>query len=60
MITEFPGGHCIFILSVNSYIQMVVVMTMFNFLSRDTLTKEIEPTHGHLSMAQITGTELHV
>ena len=37
-----------------------VVMTVFNFLSRDTLTKEIEPTHGHPSMAQITGTELHV
>lgn len=60
MITEFPGGHCTFTLSVNSYIWMEVVMTVFNFLSRDTLTKEIEPTHGHPSMAQITGTELHV
>lgn len=35
-------------------------MTVCHFLSRDTLTKETEPTRGHLSMEQITGTELRV
>lgn len=54
MTTDFQVDIVFFTLSI---IHMNgAIMTMFNFFSRDTLTKGIEHTHGRLSMAQITGT----